>query len=156
MRRSLLAAAALSALLTHATPARAGGDWNDAAIAWRTHDGGLAEAKRTGKPVCLVFFTQWCPHCTRYGRVFHDPAVVARAQRFVMIRVDRDANRALSARYDVDGQYIPRTYFLSSKGELERTIHAPRQRYKYFFDEDDPRDLLRGMDAALKRFGGGG
>ena len=41
-----------------------------------SHTEGLQAAKETGKPICLVFYTDWCPHCTRYSDVFKDPEIV--------------------------------------------------------------------------------
>lgn len=128
----------------------AGGDWNDRGIHWHDYDAGLRLAKAEKKPVCLVFYTTWCPHCVNYSRVFHDPQVVALAERFVMIRLDRDANRPISRRYDFDGEYIPRTFFLAPDGRIRRGIHATRQKFKHFFDENDPASLLLGMAAALE------
>ena len=129
----------------------AGGDWNDAQVAWQPHDKGLATAKEEKKPVCLVFYTEWCPHCTNYSAVFHDAKVVEQAKRFVMIRLDKDKNAEISKKYTPDGEYIPRTYFLSSAGVLDPEIHAARDQYKYFYDEHDAASVLAGMDAALKK-----
>jgi thiol-disulfide isomerase/thioredoxin len=132
-------------------PARAGGDWNDDGIKWQSYEDGLKVAKADKKPVCLIFYTTWCPHCANYSGVFHDPKVVEETKKFVMIRLDKDKNNDLSAKYGPDGQYIPRTLFLSSAGELDPEIHAPRDQYKYFYDEKDPASVLGGMDAALKK-----
>src|SRR5262245_2473407 len=112
-RQATLALLTVTAVLI-AAPARAGGDWNDGAIAWQPYEAGLAQAKKDKKPVCLVFFTEWCPHCANYSKVFHDPAVVTKSKSFVMIRLDKDQNAELSTKYAPDGQYIPRTFFLSS------------------------------------------
>jgi thiol-disulfide isomerase/thioredoxin len=132
----------------------AGGDWNDAGIAWRSYDDGIAEAKKQNKPICLIFYTDWCPHCTNYSKVFHDPKVVEQSKKFVMIRLNKDENKEVSGRYAPDGQYIPRTFFLSSDGKLDDSVHAPRDKYKYFYSESDPASVLGGMDAALKKHGG--
>jgi hypothetical protein len=86
--------------------------------------------------------------------VFHDPRVVAAAEDFVMVRVDRDRAPALSARHAPDGEYIPRTYFLSPDGEHDPSIHAPRDQYLYFFDEHDPVPLLAAMQAAREKLAG--
>ena len=149
-RRTTLALLAFAVTLGAAS-ARAGGDWNDAAIAWQPYEAGLALAKKEKKPICLVFFTEWCPHCTNYAKVFHDAAVVAKAKRFVMIRLDKDQHAAASQQYAPDGQYIPRTFFLTSAGVLDPDLHAPRDQYKYFYDESNPASVLAAMDAALAK-----
>jgi thioredoxin-like negative regulator of GroEL len=137
--------------LASAGPAWAGGDWNEQGIKWRTYDEGLAEAKKTKKPVVLIFYTEWCPHCTNYSKLFHDPKVVEKSKQFVMIRVDNDKNQELSKKFAPDGSYIPRTYFLTSGGVLDPDIHAPREQFKYFFDERSPDSVLAAMDTASKK-----
>ena len=68
-----------------------------------------------------------------------------------MIRVDADKNKELGSKYAVDGSYIPRTYFLTADGTLDQDIHAPRDQFKYFYDEHSPESVLAGMDQALKK-----
>ena len=151
-RRILGAALLMTAVfMVVAPPASAGGDWNDAKIQWQPYEQGLATAKKDQKPVLLILFTEWCPHCTNYSKLFHDEKVVEQAKRFVMIRLDKDKNAELSKKFAPDGEYIPRTYFLSSAGTLDADLHAPRAEYKYFYDERDPAQLLTGMDTALKK-----
>jgi hypothetical protein len=126
-----------------------GEPWNPKQIDWLSLEAGLQRAKTEKKPVCLVLYTTWCPHCRNYGQVFADPRVVERARRFVMIRIDADADDATSKKYSPDGTYIPRTFFLGPDGKLDATLHADRPQFQYFYDEHDPSALLRGMDAAL-------
>lgn len=126
-------------------------DWNDAKIQWRSYEDGLAEAKKTGKPMCLIFFTTWCPHCANYARVFQDPGLVEQAKNLVMVRVDADKRRDLSDQYKPDGAYIPRTFFLSPSGELDLSIDAGREKYKFFYDEHNPAHVLKAMEAAVKK-----
>jgi len=151
MRTTIALAALLTAVLA-APPARAGGDWNDGGIKWHGYEEGLAAAKKEKKPVCLIFYTEWCPHCANYSQVFHDPKVVEQAKRFVMIRLDKDKNGEISQKYGPDGAgYIPRTYFLASDGTLAADIHAAREQFKYFYDEKNPASVLAGMDQALQK-----
>lgn len=124
--------------------------WNAAHIDWVGYNQGLARAKAQHKPVCLVFFATWCPHCKNYSHVFDDPRVVAESKKFVMIRLDVDRNPELSRRYSLDGAYIPRTYFLSPTGNVAQNIRAPRDRFQYFYDEHNPASLLGGMHKAEK------
>ena len=133
--------------------ALAGGDWNDNGIKWLPYDEGLAEAKKNAKPICMVLYTDWCPHCTNYSKVFHDSAVVEKAKQFVMIRINTAQQKDVSRKYAPDGSYVPRTYFLASDGELDPSIHAPRQKYKYFYSERDPASILAGMKKALEKHG---
>lgn len=135
-------------------PTAAAHDWNDAGIAWRPYEEGLKEAAAAKKPVLLVFYTEWCPHCRNYQRVFHDPRIVAAAKDFVMVRIDRDRQPEVSARFTPDGEYIPRTYFLTSAGVLDPSLHAVREQYRYFYDEHDPSPLLTAMEAAKTKLGG--
>jgi len=151
-RRRVLALMMAACLpLVTAIAAHAGGDWNDAGVKWQGYEDGLAAAKKENKPVCLIFYTDWCPHCANYSKVFHDDKVVEKSKQFVMIRLNKDQNDAISGKYAPDGQYIPRTFFLNSKGELQPDIHEQRDQYKYFYSESDPAGVLRGMDEALKK-----
>jgi thiol-disulfide isomerase/thioredoxin len=126
-------------------------DWNDTGIAWQTYEAGMAKAKKENKPVCLVFFTNWCPHCRNYSKVFADPRIVTKAKEFVMIRLNADDVPDISTAHSPDGSYVPRTFFLSSEGKILADVHAPRPQYAYFYDEANPESLLGGMDAAIKK-----
>jgi protein-disulfide reductase (glutathione) len=77
--------------------------------------------------------------------------VVEQSKSFVMIRLNKDENKELSKQYAPDGEYIPRTYFLSADGKLDTSIHAPRDKYQYFYDESSPASILAGMESALKK-----
>ena len=151
-------AVALAALLVTglAAVARAGAEnWNDAQIKWMSYEDGLQAAKASDKPICLIFYTSWCPHCANYSRLFFDPQVVEKSKSFVMIRVDKDKAKDVSAQYKPDGEYIPRTYFLSPDGKLDESITEARPQYKYFYNEQSASGILGGMDRALKKFGSG-
>jgi len=151
MQRTYVLLTALVLALAAAPAARAGGDWNDGKIGWKGYDEGVALAKKEKKPICLVFFTEWCPHCQNYSAVFHDDKVIETSKKFVMIRLDKDKNQEVSKKYAPDGEYIPRTYFLSSDGVLDPELAAKRDRYRYFYNESDPNDVLGAMDSALAK-----
>jgi thiol-disulfide isomerase/thioredoxin len=131
-------------------PSAGGADaaWGGRAIAWRTPEEGLAEAKRAGKPVLVVIYTTWCPHCRNYSKVFADPRVAQAAKPFVMVREDGDAKTEFAAKLAPDGSYIPRTLFLRPDGSLAKEIRAHDGRYGYFYDEDDAAPLLAAMERA--------
>jgi hypothetical protein len=125
--------------------------WNAAQIEWLPFEAGLERAKSLKKPICLVIYTTWCPHCKNYSRVFDDPRVVERARDFVMIRIDADKEPEFANLYVKDGGYIPRTFFLLPDGTPDFNITAGRDKFRYFYNEQNPAGLLGGMaDALLK------
>jgi thiol-disulfide isomerase/thioredoxin len=123
-------------------------DWNRKGIDWRPYGLGMRDAKKANKPIVLVFYTDWCPHRHNYSRVFHDPRLIAASKDFIMIRVERDGNRELSEQYDLDGDYIPRTLFLSSDGTVLEEFDAGRSEYRYFLDEFEADETLELMSRA--------
>jgi len=131
--------------------ASAPSDWNVREVAWLPYEAGLAAGKAERKPIVLVFYTDWCPHCHNYSRLFHDPEVVRLSRQFVMIRVERDGHREISARYALDGEYIPRTFFLSPDGAVASDLTSDNQDFLYFLDEHDPTELIALMELALER-----
>ena len=123
--------------------------WNPKGIDWQPYESGMASAKKDGKPICLVFFTTWCPHCKNYSDVFNDPRLVSKSKKFVMIRLDADANDAISKKYSPDGTYVPRTFLLDPNGVAIPAGNSDHPRYQHFFDEFHADSLVDAMDRAL-------
>ena len=51
-------------------------DWNGAEIEWSPYAEGMGVGKAQRRPIVLIFYTDWCPHCHHYSRLFHDPELV--------------------------------------------------------------------------------
>ncbi len=151
MKKLIVLISVLGIVMWSSQPAFAGGDWNDSGVKWQPYEQGLAMAKKENKPVCLIVYTEWCPHCTNYSNIFHSASVVEQAKKFVMIRIDQTKSPDVSKKYAPDGQYIPRTYFLSPAGTLDSSIHEARTNYLYFYNENEPAALLAGMNQALQK-----
>lgn len=126
-----------------------GADWNQA-VGWRDYEAGIQEIERTAKPGLLVFYTDWCPHCTTYSKVFHDPRVVGLAQQFVMIRVNRDEEAAINDQYAKGGSYVPRTHFLGENGAVDWEMKGANDEYPYFLSTGSPEPLLGLMKRMLE------
>jgi len=119
-------------------------------IQWMSYDDGLARATAEDKPMMVVIYTGWCTHCRNYRReVLADPRVIQESEQFVMVRVNQDDEPTVAHRLAPDGRYIPRTIFLGPDGTIAE-VDAGRDRYRYFFNEHDARELLRGMQTALR------
>jgi uncharacterized protein YyaL (SSP411 family) len=125
--------------------------WNRAQIDWVTYDQAIARARTEHKPICVVMHADWCPHCHNYAHVFEDPRVVARAREMLMVLLNVDEQPQVASRFQLDGPYVPRTYFLAPDGNAMADIDAHRPQYRYFFAERDPSSILGAMEAALAR-----
>jgi hypothetical protein len=130
-----------------------GGDWNDKAVGWQAYDAGLARAKQDKKPVMLVVFTEWCPHCTNYSKLFHDPQVVEK-----VARVSSCPPSTRTSKPEISKQpqrptasTSPRTYFLSSGGVLGSVARGQPRPVPLLLQRERPKDVLAAMDSALAK-----
>jgi tetratricopeptide (TPR) repeat protein len=90
------------------------------AIKWeKKFDDALREAKRSGHPIVVDFWAEWCGWCHRLERTtYADPTVIQRAQGFVAVRVNTEGSRReleVCAKYGV-GERLPVILFLSPEG----------------------------------------
>ena len=114
-------------------------------------DSALVLARESGKPVMIDFMATWCPPCRKMeDTTFCDPAVVAKAGRFVTARVDVDEQRDTAVRYGGNarkygGIGIPNILFLDEDG---RTL-------KHVVGFHGPAKLVAVMDSVLAVEGGG-
>lgn len=123
--------------------------WNEADIAWHDYDEGLAAAKQENKPAILIIYEDWCPACRKYENIFYDPEIVKHSAAFVMIKVNRTEHPEISRQYDVDGQYIPRTFALSPHGNILSNLYQNRKYRYYLGTEKQP--LISLMQKILQK-----
>jgi thioredoxin-related protein len=88
VRRTPALAALAVALLAAALPAAAAPE--PGAAVWRTElEPALAEARRSGRPLLVDLYAEWCTWCHRLDReVFSTPRFAELARDFVLLRVD--------------------------------------------------------------------
>ncbi len=99
-----------------------------AAATWRGWDAGLTEAGKSGRPVLVDVYTDWCGWCKRMDRDVYARSDVQSylSRRFVVVKLNAESNesvsyqgkgytsRSLAAHFGVTG--YPTTIFLSGKG----------------------------------------
>lgn len=112
-----------------------------APIVWQQSlQAATTEARRSGKPILIVFGASWCSICkTLDEQVLTDAAVVGESQRWLMVRVDVDRQAEIAAPF---GKLrVPTTVFLRpGPGPKLSFEGAPR-----------PRDMVKVMQTAHAR-----
>lgn len=77
----------------------------------------LDESHRTGKPVVLDFYADWCGPCRwMQANTWRDPRVERAMQNFVLMPVNVDRNRELAKMFGVGG--IPYVVVISPDGKI--------------------------------------
>ncbi len=93
--------------------------------AWRPWDSGLKEAARTGRPVLVDVYTDWCGWCKRMERdTYSRPAVRDYlGSHYVTVRLNPESSKAaweVANRFRITG--YPTTVFLKPSGEHLITV----------------------------------
>lgn len=93
------------------------------AISWK-YDllAALKEARDSGKPVMVDFYTESCGWCKKLDAdTYTDSSVQRLAEKFICVKVDADKAPETAARYDIPG--YPTIIFLNSSGTpIERIV----------------------------------
>lgn len=122
-----------------------GVDWHGN-IAWHTWAEALPLAQRESKPIFLLVYADWCPHCRALGSVFSDPEIGELAKRFVMVRQNHDDAPAWLEPYTQKyGGYVPRIFFFDSNGKIREDITSGHPRYPFFYAAEQPEFLKKSM-----------
>jgi len=99
----------------------------ESAIAWRSLEpASLAAARDAGRPAIVDFVADWCIPCHEMERTtYRDPAVLAEAERFVMLKVDitRESEETTQLADDFQVKGVPTLIFYDSDGrEVQRLV----------------------------------
>ncbi|XP_001639665.2 uncharacterized protein LOC5519795 isoform X2 [Nematostella vectensis] len=121
-------------------------------IQWMTMKDGLQQAKTSGKPVMLIIHKSWCGACKALKpKIAGSKEILDLSKMFIMINI-ADDEEPKDDRFDVDGKYYPRVYFLDSDGEVLKSIHNTELDYvKYKFAYGDEEQVLKSMKQCLEK-----
>jgi len=119
-------------------------------IEWREWTDARDIANRASKPIMVVVYADWCPHCRALGPVFSDPEVETLSKRFVMVRQNHDESPAWLEPYNQKfGGYVPRIFFFDQNGKMREDLTSGHPRYPYFYAAEQPEFLKRSMRQAV-------
>eukprot|EP00123_Amoebidium_parasiticum_P001591 comp12718_c0_seq1/m.7826 comp12718_c0_seq1/g.7826 ORF comp12718_c0_seq1/g.7826 comp12718_c0_seq1/m.7826 type:complete len:190 (-) comp12718_c0_seq1:342-911(-) len=135
-----------SVMAEGAGPGRGFGDKYD----WKTWQEALGE--NNSKPVMIMIHRTWCGACKALGPKFAESQEIFElSSKFTMINMDESVDPE-KPEWSPDGGYVPRTLFLSPKGEVQKDIInvGGNEKYKYYYPTTD--GIVKSMKTALERF----
>jgi thiol:disulfide interchange protein len=121
-----------------------------AGVRWQTWDEAqkIPQAKR--KPMALLVFAHWCPHCRSLAPAFADKEVVRLSKQLTMVRQDSDEKPAwLKDKFGKYGGYVPRMFIVAPDGRVVEEITSGHSRYPYFYQASQ----IEALRAALAKAG---
>jgi thiol:disulfide interchange protein len=91
-------------------------------IQWRpTFEAAQKEARTSGKPLMVNFYTDWCGYCKKLdSEVYTDFSVIAESANFVSVKVNAETSAALAKKYDVEG--FPTIIWFDANGTEKKRL----------------------------------
>jgi thiol:disulfide interchange protein len=118
-------------------------------IQWHQWSDAIGLANRASKPIMVVVYADWCPHCRALGPVFADPEIETLSKRFVMVRQNHDDSPPWLEPYNQKfGGYVPRIFFFDQNGKMREDLTSGHPRYPYFYAAEQPEFLKKSMRQA--------
>ncbi|KAK3705285.1 hypothetical protein QZH41_008171 [Actinostola sp. cb2023] len=122
-------------------------------ITWMTLSEGLRSAKDSKKPAMVIIHKTWCGACKALKpHIANSTEIHEMSKKFVMINLEDD-EEPKDSKFDVDGQYFPRVFFVDPSGDVVKDIHNTKLQYlKFKYAYGDAETVLEAMQKVLKKY----
>ncbi|CAB4005826.1 Thioredoxin domain-containing 12, partial [Paramuricea clavata] len=121
-------------------------------VDWVSYKEGVALSKQSNKPMMLIIHKTWCSACKALKKkVAGSTKFAGMSKNFVMVNSedDEDPDDEL---FEIDGSYVPRTFFIDPSGETMVDIYNSESMYKknkyYYWDAIA---LVKSMEKVLDK-----
>lgn len=106
----------------------------DGPIHWQPWDAAVKDAQAHKKPICLVVYGDWCPHCRELAPAWQDHEIAKLSKGLAMVHQNVDERPDwLEQKYGRLGRYVPRIFFLRPDASVLDDITSGNPRYPYFY-----------------------
>ena len=146
-RKSILGLTLVTLLLAGCQREHPPIDWNDAALDWHSYEEGIEALKATGGKGILIIYADWCPTCKQYSGLFRYTSVIDALEGLTLIRLNMEQQPALSRKYNVDGEYVPRTFALDEDGRIIRDLNAGNPKWRHYLPANNRHAIIDFADA---------
>jgi len=85
-------------------------------VQWRRSlQAAFAESKRTGKPIMVDFYADWCGPCKILDKAYEQPNLVAESRKWIPVKIDVDQDPAAMETYKANR--LPTIVFFNARGK---------------------------------------
>eukprot|EP01124_Arcella_intermedia_P030768 TRINITY_DN679_c0_g1_i1.p1 TRINITY_DN679_c0_g1~~TRINITY_DN679_c0_g1_i1.p1 ORF type:complete len:171 (-),score=35.02 TRINITY_DN679_c0_g1_i1:135-617(-) len=114
-------------------------------LEWMTYSDAQEGAKSNGKLVMVLFTRSWSEESTLFKEQLRASGrFVEVAKNFNLVNVEEpDEQMPEYSFFCIDGDYIPRVYFVDRHGQILEDFHPPRLELQFLYENVD--DLIKQM-----------
>ncbi|XP_046850918.1 uncharacterized protein LOC124444366 [Xenia sp. Carnegie-2017] len=122
-------------------------------VNWVSYKDGVDLSKKRDMLMLLIIHKPWCKACKALKKKLSSSEKFAElSEKFIMVNVEGE-EEYIDEKFDINGSYIPRIFFIDPSGEIRTDIYNTESMYKenkyYYWDAVT---LIQSMEKALDKF----
>ncbi len=123
----------------------------DGPVAWMSWEEMLKISKEERKPVALMLYTDWCPHCKRLAPLFQEPEIAALSKELTMVLQSSSSRPTWMKDYQRYGNYVPRLLFLDKDLKVREDLNSGNTKHPYFYTPHGKGKLIESLKKAAEK-----